>query len=132
MKIQQEKIYTILSSDATLQGLLGAYTGDTKIYPMISEKFELFPCITYAIADSKFRTIPTKVQDIVIEFLIYSKDGKGSVEDIFTRLVYLLNYYQTVNTSIVYMKQIFEMDIPEKDRSLYVKVCRFNIWSKNN
>ena len=132
MKTQQEAIYTILKNDSTLQTLLGSFSDDYKIYPMISEKFEMFPCITYKVINSGFRTYPTRVQDIDVEFHIYSKDSKGNVEDIFTRLVYLLNYYKTVNTLIVYIKQSFEMDVPETDRALHGKVCRFQIWSKNN
>ncbi len=134
MKPVQEKIYTILSGDATLQTLLGGTASDKKIYPSISDKFEAFPCITYSVIAGEFRSVPKYARDITIEFHIYAKsypnrNSKSTVEDIFARMNTVLNYYSDTTPLIRYLRQSLEMDVPETDRQLFGKVVRYTAWT---
>lgn len=73
MKVHQEEIYTLLSGDSTLRGLLNATTIDTHITSIKTAQLEVFPCITYAVSDGVFNTVPLHTQNIIIEFHIYAK-----------------------------------------------------------
>ena len=95
MQTQIKAIETILKSDATLRSLLEATVNQPRILPAISDTYEVFPVITYDIVDSSFRTSPHSAQDITVQFNIYSKSGRVQVENIFSRLNELLNYYKS-------------------------------------
>lgn len=131
MQIQTKKIYAVLIAGNALQTLLGGTATDKKIYPSISDKFEAFPCITYEIIASSFRTVPIRVQDISMEFHIYSKVNKQQVEDIYTELDNLLNYYRNTVQDITYIRQSYESDLNDTDRQLFHKVVRYQIWGRN-
>lgn len=135
MKNVKQAIYTLLSTDSQLQTLLGGTVSDTKIYPMISDTFELFPCITYKNVSGGMRIYPPNVEDLVFEFSIYCKNvpggGQDKVEDIFTRLDNLLNYYGNQFNPVVYVLRTVDTDLNESDRQLFRKVVRYRIWAKN-
>lgn len=130
MKKQQVNIYTTLKNDTTLATLLGATGSNNKIFPIIPDNFEDFPCLTYSIVDSNFRTTPKNTQDITIEFRVFGSN-KTVCEDIFERVNTLMNYLQDWNKSIIYVKQSAELDLPEEDRSLWSKVIRYSVWASN-
>jgi hypothetical protein len=103
---------------------------------MITDQFEDFPCITYEVVEGSFRTVPKKVEDMVVEIRIWIKarpeNGSfGLLEDIHTRVNTLLNYYVERMNPIVYMRQDGEFFIPEQDRQLYSKVVRYRLWTYN-
>jgi hypothetical protein len=134
MQTQIKQIVGILEADATLQTLLGGTVDDKKIYPAIADQFESFPCITYQVVGSSFRTVPLTAQDITLQFSIYADDNsepKQKVEDIFTRLNALLNYYKDITKPIVYIRNSLAIDQNETDRRLFVKIVRYQIWALN-
>ena len=135
MKKLQEGVYTVLSGDSQLKTLLGATTLNTKIYPIIPDNFEAFPAIAYSVVGGSFRTAPHGSEDMDLEFHIYadntSNQGKAQCENIFTRLNYLMNYLQDWSKTITYIKLGSEIDLPEKDRKLWGKVVRYQVWSNN-
>lgn len=135
MQTVTKKIYSILASDSQLSTLLEATVGDTKIYPSISDQFEEFPCITYEVVDGTFRSKPANTQDMVIQLNVFCKDsatyqGKEKLENIFSRVNTLLNYYFDTDPTIVYVRQANEIDQNETDRLLFHKVLRYRIWSR--
>lgn len=127
----KQAIVAILQNDATLQTLLGGSVSDKKVYPVLANQFENFPCIVYEEVDAPFRTVPKNVQDVLMQFRIYSKVDMEAVEDIYTRLNFLLNYYTDVVNPIVYMRQSLATDSSESDRQLFGKTVRFMIWTHN-
>lgn len=126
------KIVTILQSDTTLQTLLSS-PSDKGIYPSIAnQKFENFPCITYLEISGGFRTVPDNAEDLTLEFHIYSKTSPKHIEDIYSRLNILLNYYRTTDTPLIrWCKQVMAMDMQETDRTLFHKVIRYQLWTIN-
>lgn len=131
MQTTIKKVLTILEADNTLDTLLSATVSDPKIYPAITNDFENFPCIAYQVIDAQFRGVPRNTQDTTIQFDIYSKTSKQNVEDIYTRLNDLLNYYQDTDPLVVYIVQSMETDNNPTDRSLWHKVVRYQMVSKN-
>jgi len=130
MKTVQEDIYSVLTADATLDGLLGATSSNSKIFPIIPKNFESFPCLVYKIVDSISATVPNGSRIIVIELRVFAKD-KTICENIFARINALLNYRQNWNKNIVYIRHSGELDLPEEDRDLWSKIIRYQIWAKN-
>lgn len=130
MQTHIKDIYTILKNDATLKGYLIGTTTDSKIYPAISDKFESFPCITYEVVVGYYRTKPTNTQDITLQLRIFTRNDKQLLENIYSRINNLLNYYQDTNR-LVYLKQTLESDQNETDRQLYTKVLRYQVWSRD-
>lgn len=131
MQTQLKKIYTLLASGSALKTLLNGSIYDTKIYHSLQNSFEKFPCVTYDIVSSNFRTVPIKSQDITLEINIYSKKDHQNVEDIFTEINLLMNYYKNTTQDIVYIRHSYETDLDETDRKLFRKVVRYQIWAKN-
>jgi hypothetical protein len=137
MKAVQEKIYSILSSDATLAALLGATASDSHIYPQIVNKLEVFPCITYEVVDEMTLNPPLNKQVIIMQFNIYTKEtGNGSnprdkLESIYSKLYSVLNYIKGQNP-IIYAIQRGGMYDDQTDRQLFSKAIRFEIWAYNN
>lgn len=130
MQTHIQDIYTILANDNTLKGYLGATASDSKIYPAISDTFENFPCLVYEVITSMHRTVPFNIQDINLQFRIFTRADKTLIENIYTRLNNLLNYYQNTNR-LVYIKQVTEADQNETDRLLYQKVVRYQLWTRD-
>ena len=130
MRKNQEDIYAVLTADAQLKTLLGATAGNTKIFPVIPDNFEDFPCMAYSVMGGTFRSYPHGTEDLTLEFHIYDKD-KTHCEDIFKRLNDIINYLQKYDKTIVYVKQSSEIDLPEADRKLWGKVIRYQVWTKN-
>jgi len=132
MQTQTSIIYTKLSTDATMLSLLDGNSSDTHIYPFDANKFETFPCITYEEVGSPARVIPQNSEDMVLEFHIFSRTSRQNVEDIYTRLNNLLNYYYTSSpNNIFWIRRTLATDLLESDRQLHHKVVRFHIWGRN-
>lgn len=130
MQKQLQDIYTILKGSNTLKTYLGGTSTDSKIYPAIADKFENFPCLTYAVIDSSHRTVPHNIQDITLQFDIFVRNDRALIENIYTTVNNLLNYYQDTNR-LVYVKQILERDSNETDRQLYRKTIRYQLWTRD-
>ena len=136
MQAAIKQIIAIFQADATLQSLLAGTATDKKIYPAISDQFEAFPCIVYDVISGIYRSIPFGEQDIVLQFTIYtnSKTSSGAkqvIEDVYSRIVALVNYYNNDANNIVYMRQAGEADQNDTDRQLFAKMVRFQIWTLN-
>jgi hypothetical protein len=130
MKTIQEEIYRVLTADATLDSLLEVSTNNSKIFPKVPKNFESFPCIAYSIVESSTATVPNGARFIIIEFRVFGKT-KTLCENIAERIHILLNYRQTWNKNIVYIKHSGELDLPEEDRDLWSKVLRYQVWAKS-
>lgn len=130
MQTHIQDIYAILKTDNTLKGYLGGTATDSKIYPSIADKFENFPCVTYTEITGSHRTVPANTQDINLQFTIFVRNDKQLLENIYTRINNLLNYYQDTNR-LVYIKQTLSADQNETDRQMYQKAIRYQIWARD-
>lgn len=130
MKSVQEDIYTVLVADSTLKTLLKGTSTNSKIFPIIPDNFEDFPCLTYLIVESDSRTVPYNATDIILEFRVFGIN-KTVCENIKERVREILQYRQNWNKNIVWIRYSGELDLPEEDRSLWSKVFRFRIWAKS-
>jgi hypothetical protein len=137
MQTATKKIYTILKDSTALATLLGGTATDTRIYPAIINADQKFPCITFEVVSESTRSVPRNVQDIILQLDIYVKSpvntliGKQLVENIYTTVNGLLNYYQDTDPLIVYMVQSLAIDNNEIDRQMWRKTLRYQIWVKN-
>ncbi len=130
MQTQTNLLYTYISTDSTLLGLLGGSSGDTHIYPASSNQFETFPCITYEEVVSETLNIPHNGEMTTVEFHIFARTSRVDLENIYTRLNNLLNYYYST-TNIFWVRKIMGMNMAETDRQLFHKVTRYKIWGRN-
>jgi hypothetical protein len=137
MQTAIKRILTILNGSTTLKTYLGATVSDPKIYPAISVTEQKFPCITYNVVDASFRFPPSTVQDITLQFDIFVSSpnnvlvGKQLMENIYTTVNGLLNYYRDSDPLIVWIIQTLEVDNNETDRNMWRKTLRYQIVSKN-
>lgn len=130
MQTAIKKIYTLLKSDNTLKGYLSGTATDSKIYPALRDDYENFPCLIYSEVASSFRTVPKNVQDLTFQLQIFSKEDKQNIENIYTSINNLLNYYYDKG-EIVYSKMTLAVDSNLTDRQLYAKTLRYQVWLKN-
>ena len=127
-----KKLVSILQGDSTLQTLLGGSVSDKKIYPVIPDQFETFPCITYDEIMSPENTIPknTVTQEYAIN--VFVKTTKSDLEAIATRVRTLLRYYAITNPVLYLVSGINAFDNNSTDRQLFSKVIRFTVYSKTS
>lgn len=132
MQTTVKQVIAILQADSALQTLLNGTTSDKRIYPKTPNQAESFPCIVYAVIGSNYRAAPAGAQDVNIQFDIFSTASKQVTEDVFTRLVALLNYIDNKYSNIVYVIQTAEVDSNPNDRQLFIKTVRFKIFTAHN
>lgn len=136
MEYHIEKFVSILSNDSALQTLLAGSAANKKIYPVLPDRFESYPCIIYEQISGGFNTVPRNTGSEFFDFKIFVKTDtapRALVEDIVTRVNDLLNYYVEVSSSerIIYSKQINNSDINDADTRIFGKVLRFEIFFRN-
>lgn len=134
MSTWRSKVVTILENDSALQGLLSGSASDKRIYPTVPDQPERFPCVVHEMVDSSYRTVPSDVEDVILQLSIYTKDSPYSLEAISERLDELLNYYEEIAAAprIVYMIRTASIDESLTDRRLFARALRYNIWFKNS
>jgi hypothetical protein len=125
-----EKIYTILSTDATLQTLVGGGATDKRIYPFTVDEPEEFPCVTYENIGGDENSVPINTQEIEIELRSYSKKSMLEANQIMERVKVLIRYLGSDSPRIYWSKKTLEIDNPSNDRNLKGKITRFRFWSK--
>jgi hypothetical protein len=121
-------IFTLFSTDVTLQSLLGGTTTDKKFYPEVPQKFESFPCGVYHLISSVENSVPYLTQQNIYEFSWFSRD-KDNLEDIVSRAKAIFRYHHQQTPRIFWTKKIMEMDLNETDRLLFRKILRYTVWS---
>ena len=136
MQAAIKQVVAILQGDVSLQTLLAGTSSDKKIYPAIPDQFESFPCVTYDVITGGFRSVPMFEQDITLQLSIYtnakaSSGAKQVIENIYSRIISLVNYYNNDSNNIVYMKLVTEADMNDTDRQMYMKALRFQLWTLN-
>lgn len=123
------KFVSVLQADSTLQTLLGGTSPDKKIYPMLNNKFEAFPCITYEEISSPQNTVPANTQTTTIIIKTFAKNNKKQAEQINARVKTLFNYYHTQTPRLFWVRKSDEFDNNESDRLVFCKVLRYTVWS---
>ncbi len=135
MKALEEKIYSYLAADTTLQSLLGADSQDSRIYPDVVNQFEKFPCVTYSLVSSSENTVPANTQDSLLDFRVFTDNSAAAIKSsnlaILERLKTLLKYYGAdTPIRIWWSVKVLETEEPSDDRNLYVTLVRYRIWTK--
>lgn len=137
MQTAIKKILTILNGSSALKALIQATPSDPRILPAIPVDKQKFPCITYNVVEASFRYPPSTVQDITLEFNIFVSSpsnvlvGKQLIENIYSTMNSLLNYYRDSDPLIVWIIQTLEVDNNETDRNMWRKTLRYQIVTKN-
>lgn len=126
-----KNLYSHLVSDNTLINLLGNKP-DKGIYPVNTDSVEDYPCVIYKLIDSTEYAVPKNAQENVIELKIISRKSKKHVEQISTRIRFLLFEWAKDNPRIFNSIKNTEFDDYEPDRRLFIKIIRFTIWTKIN
>lgn len=124
-----EKIRSLLSSDSTLQTLLGGTATTKKVYPSLPNQDESFPCITYENTGSRENTTPASTQQTDYDIHIYTKTSYDELSQITERVKTLLKYYHSASPRIFHIVKTNEVNQNEDDRQLFTKVIQFTVWS---
>lgn len=130
MKSLLEQIYTILSTDTTLQSLLGN-PADKGVYPYYVDQPERFPCVTCELISSSENTTPSDTQLSTVEFRTFSQRGISQAENINERVRLLLKYYGSDTPNRVYWAvKTLEIDNPANTRNLQGKIVRYDFYTR--
>jgi hypothetical protein len=94
----EEVIINYLSADVTLQGLVGAAAGDTKIYPEYGPHKKSYPCVLWHVVDDS--TAEENLQEIIVQFDCAAESFYAAL-NIKRRIEYLLNLQDKIRSALV-------------------------------
>lgn len=136
----EQWIYALISSDATLAGLLESPAGSPtpiNLYPMsVDITPEQFPCITYLDAGSYLNST-TRMHSGRIQLDYWSLISMTEVMTIYTRVAQILNFQHSritttpFNGTLWWIREDISKDEPDTTRRLFRKMVSYKYWSNN-
>jgi len=128
-----QKIYTLLSSDSTLIGMVpvaNILTGPVDI-TMEKQSDLIYPQINIRIVSEVQRSNPLNARDTQVQLDIWSRDSQLATEQIYERVIDLLSYQTTdQNTAHVFWTRLNgAVDLYESDRRIWHKAVTFSAWT---
>lgn len=128
-----ENIISILTTDATLIAIVPAaniLTGPVDIVTETSTGL-IMPQINVSVASEASRSVPLNTRDTLIQIDIWSINSMIEVENIYERIITLLNYTSPTQGSakIFWNRLQGGVDQYESDRRVWHKASTFVVWS---
>lgn len=129
-----ENIISVLTTDATLTALVPAsniLTGPVDIVTEANADL-LMPQINVFVASEASRSVPMNTRDTIIQIDIWSINSQIEVENIYERIITLLNYTSpTQGSAKVFWNRLQSgVDTYESDRRVWHKASSFVVWSQ--
>lgn len=128
-----QKIITVLTADATLTAIVPAaniFTGAADV--TVEKQTELLsPAIVLSQVSEAVRSVPLNARDTQIQLDIYSRNSQLEVENIYERILTLLNYISSdQSTAHIFWQRLGgAVDMFESDRRIWHRACTFVVWS---
>lgn len=129
-----ENIMNTLTTDSTLTALCPAsnmFTGVVDV-SVETQASLLYPQITLSTASEVGRTVPLNARDTIVQIDIWSRQSQLEVENIYERVVTLLNYDSGNQGSahLFWERLGSAIDMYEStDRRYWRKTCSFKVWA---
>jgi len=131
-----EQLITILTNDAALQAIVpkkNILVGPVDI--IIEKQTELlYPAITLSLVSESVLTVPMKSRDTVIQIDLWSFQNQMQIEQIYERVLTLVNYYTgDKSTEHTFWQRIqSSADQYESDRRIWHRSISLQVWSNKS
>lgn len=129
-----QKIIAVLNTDPTLTAIVPAdhmFTGPVDV--TMEKQSELnYPSIVLSLVSESYRSVPTNTRDSQIQLDIWSRNSQMELENIYERIMTLLNYLITdqATAHIFWQRLGGAVDQFESDRRIWHRACTFTVWTK--
>ena len=128
-----QKIVSTLTGDATLTAIVptsNIFTGAADV--VLEKQGSLSPFIILSQVSEISRTVPSNVRDTQIQIDIWSRNSQLEVENIYERIITLLNYLSGDQGTghIFWERSSGAVDLFEVDRRVWHRSVTFMVWSQ--
>ena len=128
----EAKFISVLTTDATLNAVVPTTNIMVGPVDIVQEKRVslVMPQINIFMIGESVRTVPLAVRDTVLQLDIWSRNSQLEVENIYERVLTLLDFLSTsANTSYIFWQRLGTAnDQYESDVRIWHRSCRFSIW----
>lgn len=128
-----EKLIAILTTDATLNAIVpvtNVFTGPVDQLNQSQESLP-YPGIFLSLVSEVSRSVPLNTRDSHVAIDIYSRNSQLEVENIYERIITLLNYFSgdEGGAHIFWQRLNGAADLYETDRRIFHRSTTFVFWA---
>ncbi len=128
-----QNIIAVLTGDTTLTGIVPATSIMVGPVDIVTENQAglIMPQINIHVISEVSRSIPSNTRDSLIQIDIWSRNNQLEIENIYERIITLLNYTSPSQGSakIFWERLGGAVDQYEGDRGIWHRSVTYNIWS---
>lgn len=129
-----ESIIAVLTGDSTLTAIVPANNIMTGRVDIVTETQAglLQPQINIHVASEVSRSVPLNTRDTLIQIDIWSRNSQLEVENIYERVITLLNYTSPTQggAKIFWERLGGAVDQYESDRGIWHRAVTYNVWAQ--
>lgn len=128
-----QKLVSVLTADATLTTIVPVnrfFTGPPDITQELQSETSPPIVVLFQVSEA-VRTVPVNARDTVVQLDIWSRNSQLELENIYERILTLLNYLSADQSTAHIFWQVLRgaVDQFESDRRIWHRSCTFTIWS---
>lgn len=128
-----QKFISVLTNDATLNAIVPVANIFTGAVDITMEKQDelLYPSIVLSLVSEISRSVPSNTRDTQIQLDIWSRNSQLEIENIYERVITLLNYLSAnESTAHIFWQRLGgAVDSFETDRRIWHRSCTFTVWT---